>query len=179
MKRLTTLVLTCFLLVGFFWGNSIDYTNKSHEQLGAEIKDLDSRIQKVEILPTDSGDHAAVITYLAGMSPNPILTEGPRIKDVLKAISTGEGTNPLIGVNILIHEPSTDKLGNKGQALAVTLGWHTQTLSQINWKNAQDWQVLGLSGILERGPFGNEAIAAYCKDGASSYGEDFCRNAGY
>lgn len=168
------------LLVGLSGcGNTVDFTGKTSDQMGAEIQKLEDKIQSVNMQKAANDALVATLTYRAKPSPSALLMEAPDIKNVLQGIATGKGNNPIGGVMLILNEPSVDQTGNKSQELAVVLGWNMGDLRKVNWDNISEWQILDLSTIMQIGPFGHEAISAYCKDSATSYGREFCRKAGY
>lgn len=97
----------------------------------------------------------------------------------LQALATAKGNDGIGWVLVFLNETGVDKLGNKSPVLAVKLAWNMTTLKQVNWKNIEDWQLTELAGLEGLGPFGKNAIAAYCKEGRDTYGIEFCKRAGY
>lgn len=174
------LILFVLLLPLAGCGESIDFTHKTPEKMGEAVKTLDSKIQQV-VVETAPNSNALImtITYLAMPSPSALLMEGPHIKDILKNITTAKGGANIGAVVVVLNESGIDNLGNKGQVLSVRLGWDMDLLRKANWQNITEYMIIDASQLLDIGPFGNNTLNAYCKDGASSYGAVFCKKIGY
>lgn len=178
LKNILILLVLLLSLAGC--GESIDFTNKTPEKVGEEVKKLDSRIEQVRVESApNSKAFIITITYLATPSPSALLMEGPHIKDILKNIVTAKGNADVGAIVVAINESGVDKLGNKGAVSSVKLGWDMALLRKTNWQNITEYMIIDASQLLDIGPFGNNTLNAYCKDGASSYGEVFCKKIGY
>lgn len=173
-------VIAVLLLVALTGCSSTgDFTNKSPEQIGAAIKEQDSNIQSTTVQKTENGAFVVTVVYLADPSPSPILSSTGDFAKIVKYIATSKGNSGVGYILIALNEPGVDKLGNKGQVHSVTLGWDMDMLRNANWNNLQDWQLINLARLVDIGPWGRKAVTKYCDEGASSYGDEFCRNAGH
>lgn len=156
---------------------ALDFSNKSDEQIAEHIKSMNKKITDVTVIPT--AENAVIfVTWLADSGPSPILMEAQDIRNALESIANAKGNDTTGWVVIATNEIGVDKLGNKSPTLTIKQSWDMNTLKKVNWKNIESWQITDLSQIEEVGPFGNDAIRTYCKEGGSSYGKVFCSNIG-
>lgn len=182
MKRtilLMALALCIALLCTACGDEQLDFTGKTPDQVSAAIKGINKKITDANLQPTTQGPSIACLTWLADSTGSPILMEQSDIRKALQALATAKGNDGIGWVLVFLNETGVDKLGNKSPVLTVKLAWDMATLKKVNWENIEDWQLTELAGLEGLGPFGKNAIAAYCKEGRDTYGIEFCKRAGY
>lgn len=176
---IASLTICASLLCSACGSSQLDLEGKSPEQAADAIKGLDKKITEARLQPTVQGPNVVWITWLANSGPSPLLMEQTDIKTLLQSIALAKGNDNIGWVLLFLNETGVDQLGNKSPVLALKLGWNMETLKKVNWDGVQNWQLIDLASIEGVGPFGKNAIDAYCKDGASSYGKTFCTRAGW
>ena len=179
-KTILVFLALCIALLCTACGDEqLDFTGKTPDQVSAAIKGINKKITDANLHPTTQGPSIACLTWLADSTGSPILMEQSDIRKALQALATAKGNDGIGWVLVFLNETGVDKLGNKSPVLAVKLAWDMATLKKVNWENIEDWQLTELAGLEGLGPFGKNAIAAYCKEGRDTYGIEFCKRAGY
>lgn len=179
-KGIVTILIFCMALLCTACGDEqLDFTGKTPDQISGELTSINKKITAAYLQPTVQGASIACLTWLADSTGSPILMEQKDIRNTLQTLASAKGNDGIGWVLLFLNETGVDEQGNKSPVLAVKLAWDMATLKKVNWENIEDWQLTELAGLEGLGPFGKNALEAYCKEGRDTYGIEFCKRAGY
>ncbi|UTH73957.1 hypothetical protein [Chromobacterium sp. IIBBL 290-4] len=146
-----------------------------------DVKDIDSKITKVDQAKVDGKSVMRVTMKLNGLSASAdVFSAGSEMLNISKEIVKYFPKQAGDEVHFVLVADLVDKYGNKSEAGVLEIPYATNELKKINFESSSftGWNLLNLSQeVTLLHPVGREFIREFCKDESNAkYADTFCTN---